>query len=210
MNYASHLLCEPLDGAGQMKADWGLELGEWSLEFWVWMDGFSINNQALFDSDEIYVRFGDAPIPYNLLQVKLRGTQVNTVTPFVPRVWAHVALTYDAAGLFSIYVNGVRDVTLQTKGGAVPVNYLQMICSGATYFRNNCQMAQIRFWNRCITTSQIESNRFYGLKPSSDMIGYWRMDEGQGNICYDCSPNARHAHASAPLTGRSDTRFDGK
>lgn len=212
MNYRSHLKCEPLDEGSDngMAKTWGLNLSEWSLEFWVWMDGYAINNQALFDSDEIYIRFGDAMIDYDLLQIKLRGTQVNTVTHFSPNTWTHVAFTYDTAGLLTIYVNGVKDVTLQTKGGAVPVNYLQMVCSGVQYFRNNCMMAQIRFWNKCITASQIESNRFYSITPTDDMVGYWRMDEGSGDICSDCTKNGRHAHASASLTWRENQRFDGK
>lgn len=209
MNYTSHLKCEPLNGS-DMARTWGYNLNEWSLEFWVWMDGFAINNQALFDSDEIYIRFGDAMIDYDLLQIKLRGTQVNTNTHFSPNTWTHVAFTYDAGGLLTIYVNGVKDVTLQTKGGAMPVNYLQMVCSGSTYFRNNCMMAQIRFWKKCITPSQIDANRFYSITPSDDMIGYWRMDEGSGDICRDCTSNGYHAHASAALTWREDIRFDGK
>lgn len=210
MNYRSHLKCEPLDSKGDMERNWGLALSQWSLEFWVWMDGYAINNQALFDSDEIYIRFGDAMIDYDLMQIKLRGTQVNTVAHFKKETWTHVAFTYDTGGLLTIYINGVKDVTLQTKGGAMPVNYLQMVCSGVTYFKNNCKMAQIRFWNKCITPSQIEANRFYSLKPNDEMVGYWRMDEGKGDICEDCTPNKRHAHASAPLTWHADTRFDGK
>lgn len=210
MNYRSHLKCEPLDSDGEMLQNWGYNLNEWSLEFWVWMDGFRINNQALFDSDEIYIRFGDAMIDYDLLQIKLRGTQVNTIKHFEANTWTHVAFTYDTGGLLTIYINGTKDVTLQTKGGAMPVNYLQMVSSGSTYFRNNCMMSQIRFWKKCISASQIEANRFYSITPTDDMIGYWRMDEGSGDICHDCTQHGRHAHASAPLTWREDVRFDGK
>lgn len=64
----------------------GLSLPEWSIETWVWMDGFQINNQAIINSGgngtEIYIRFGDASIPYNSLQIKTMGSQVNTVTLF--------------------------------------------------------------------------------------------------------------------------------
>ena len=210
MDYTSHLKCEPLDGSGEMARNWGLSLNEWSLEFWVWMDGFAINNQALFDSNDIYIRFGDAMIDFDLLQIKTLGTQVNTVSHFTPETWTHVAITFDTAGLLTIYVNGVKDVTLQTKGGSVPVDYLQMVCSGATYFRNHCMMAQVRFWKKCISASQIESNRYYSIAPTDDMVGYWRMDEGSGDICSDCTSNGRHAHASAPLTWRENQRFDGK
>jgi len=127
----------------------GLSLPEWSIETWVWMDGFQINNQAIINSGgngtEIYIRFGDASIPYNSLQIKTMGSQVNTVTLFEKNKWYHLAITYDATGLVTIYINGEKDVTLQTKGGLANIDGMHIITSG-TWFRDNCMMAQLRLW----------------------------------------------------------------
>lgn len=51
----------------------------------------SYQNQAIFsagpgngiaEDGEIYIRFGDGPIPGNILQIKTQGTQVNAATKF--------------------------------------------------------------------------------------------------------------------------------
>lgn len=214
MNYRSHLKAEPFDAS--KSGTWNLDVKDWSLEFWVRMDGFAINNQAIFNisgaTDGMYIRFGDAMIDYNLLQIKTKGTQVNTVHHFEKNKWTHVALTYDSgSGLLTIYVNGAKDVTLQTAGGPIGiVTGFDMISSGSTYFRNNCELAQVRFWNTARTASEIESNRFYSMRVTNHMIAYWKMDEGKGDILKDSTPNAHHAHASAPLTWKENIRFDGK
>lgn len=147
---------------------WGVTTNEWSLEAWVQMDGFDINNQAIFNSGssdhEVYIRFGDAMIPYNSLQVKTLGSQVNTVTLFEKNKWYHLAFVYNSSGLLSIYINGVLDVTLQTKGGPVRFDKMNMVSSGS-YFRNNCQMAQVRLWKSAISQTQIQSNMYFAVKP---------------------------------------------
>ena len=48
---------------------WNESVTEYSLEFWVQMDGFRINNQAIFNSEDIYIRFGDAMIDYDLMKI---------------------------------------------------------------------------------------------------------------------------------------------
>lgn len=213
MNSSSKLITEPFDADRNGK--WNLDVKDWSLEFWVKMDGFVINNQALFDmsgpGSEVYIRFGDAMIDNDLLQIKTKGTQVNTVSHFKKNTWTHVALTYESgSGLLTVYINGVKDVALQTAGGPLgTINNVKMISSGS-YFRNNCQMAQARFWKTARTAAEIESNRFYSMKVSDQMIAYWKMDEAEGDILKDSTPNAHHAHASAPLQWVPNVRFDGK
>ena len=182
---------------------WGVTTNEWSLEAWVQMDGFDINNQAIFNSGskdhEVYIRFGDAMIPYNSLQVKTLGSQVNTVTLFEKDKWYHLAFVYNSSGLLSIYINGVLDVTLQTKGGPVRFDTMNMVSSGS-YFRNNCQMAQVRLWKTAISQTQIQSNMYFAVKPADpNLIGYWKMDEGKGNAFADCTGHGYDLTAGGTL-----------
>lgn len=188
---------------------WGEMVNEYTLEFWVQMDGFKINNQAIFNSEEIYIRFGDAMIDFDLLQIKTLGTQVNTVTHFAPNKWYHVAFVHDASGLLTIYVNGVKDVTLQTKGGTFPFNFLESVCSGSTYFRNNCKLAQVRLWRKAISATQIVSNMYYAVRNDDpSLMGYWKMNEGSGNTFEDSSVNKRHMYVEDNLQWETDVRFD--
>lgn len=195
--------------------DMNLTTGEWSIETWVWMDGFAINNQAIINSgsgkagraNEIYIRFGDAPIPYNSLQIKTMGSQVNTVTLFEPKKWYHLTITYDAGGLVTIYVNGEKDVTLQTKGGMVNFDRMELVTSGS-WFRNTCKMGQLRLWKKAITPSQIKSNMYLGINPKNpDLMGYWRLDEGKGNVFKDATPNGFDMTAEGSLNWEEDVNF---
>lgn len=191
---------------------WGVTTNEWSLEAWVQMDGFDINNQAIFNSGskdhEVYIRFGDAMIPYNSLQVKTLGSQVNTVTLFEKDKWYHLAFVYNSSGLLSIYINGVLDVTLQTKGGPVRFDTMNMVSSGS-YFRNNCQMAQVRLWKTAISQTQIQSNMYFAVKHADpNLIGYWKMDEGKGNAFADCTGHGYDLTAGGTLVWKEHVRFD--
>lgn len=191
---------------------WGVTTNEWSLEAWVQMDGFDINNQAIFNSGskdhEVYIRFGDAMIPYNSLQVKTLGSQVNTVTLFEKDKWYHLAFVYNSSGLLSIYINGVLDVTLQTKGGPVRFDTMNMVSSGS-YFRNNCQMAQVRLWKTAISQTQIQSNMYFAVKPADpNLIGYWKMDEDKGNAFADCTGHGYDLTAGGTLVWKEHVRFD--
>lgn len=199
-----------------VEKELGLTVNEWSIETWVWMDGFVINNQAIINSgsgkagraNEIYIRFGDAPIPYNSLQIKTMGSQVNTVTLFEKEKWYHLTITYNSGGLVTIYVNGEKDVTLQTKGGPVNFDRMELITSGSQYFRNTCKMGQLRLWKKAISQSQIKSNMYLAVNPKNeDLIGYWRLDEGTGNTFKDATPNEFHMTAEGTLQWENDVNF---
>lgn len=190
----------------------GQSVAEWSIETWVWMDGFDVNNQAIINSGgngtEIYIRFGDASIPYNSLQIKTMGSQVNTITLFEKEKWYHLTLTYDATGLVTIYVNGEKDVTLQTKGGMANIDQMQIVSSGSQWFWANCMMAQLRLWKKAISQTQIKANMYLGVSPDNpDLIGYWRLDEGEGNLLKDSTPNHHDMTAGGTLEWKHDIKF---
>ena len=156
-----------------------------------------------------FFSFGDAMIDYDLLQIKTLGSQVNTVTHFLPNKWYHVAFVHDASGLLTIYINGVKDVTLQTKGGPLTFTFLEMVCSGSTYFKNNCKLAQVRLWRKAITPTQIISNMYYAVKSTDpNLMGYWKLDEGQGNMFEDCTGQGRDMTVEDELKWEKDVRFD--
>ena len=105
--------------------DWGITVDAWTLEAWVRMDGYSINNQAIFTSGsndhEIYIRFGDANRPYNYLQIKSLGGQKQTASDLEANTWYHWAFVYNGTTL-TIYRNGKQDTFFDPpapKGGSV-------------------------------------------------------------------------------------------
>ncbi|MDH6308782.1 hypothetical protein M2451_001348 [Dysgonomonas sp. PFB1-18] len=208
-----YLLAKPLNvsvpilngRSGAVKAapetNWGITTAQWSLECWARMSAYSINNQAIFytgsDDHEIYIRFGDANSPYNYLQIKTLGGQIQTPSDLEANKWYHWAFVYDGTTL-TIYQDGEERMKFDPPapaGGSVRFDYLQMISSGS-YFRDQCAMSQVRLWKTAISQTQIKNNMYYSVNPANpDLISYWPMDEGDGNSFADITGNGHDATA---------------
>lgn len=178
--------------------NWGLALPNYTLEWWVKMSDFSINNQAIINSGgeetELYIRFGDKIYAdatgekFNFLQIKTLGAQFDTGDPtkgkgLTPNVWMHFAITYDAgSGTSIMYMNGNRINTLNTaKGKSMIIDRLQIVSSGSQYFRDKCEMCQIRLWNTTRSEMQIQKSMYYPVNPKHpNLLLYIPMDEGPG------------------------------
>jgi len=182
------------------EGNWGLSLTNYTLEWWVKMSNFSINNQAIFDSgsgdSELYIRFGDLVYSNqsgsgylnNFLQVKTMGGQFDTGDPntsgLEANVWYHFAITYDAAsGTSTLYKNGTAIASLTSAvGQPMIINKLQMVSSGQQYFRDNCELCQVRLWNVTRTANQIKKNMYKEVNyTDKNLILYLPMNEGEGN-----------------------------
>lgn len=223
-----YLLAKPLNvsvpvlngQSGMIKTapeeNWGVTTSQWSLECWARMSAYSINNQAIFNTGskdhEIYIRFGDANRPYNYLQIKTLGGQVQTPSNLEENKWYHWAFVYDGTTLV-IYQNGEEVVKFDPpapKGGSVRFDFVEMISSGS-YFRDRCAMSQVRLWKTAISQTQIKSNMYYSVNPANtNLIGYWPMDEGEGNNFADITGNGHDATAANGVvkTWEHNIRFD--
>lgn len=198
------------------EGDWGITTSQWSLECWARMSAYSINNQAIFNTGskdhEIYIRFGDANRPYNYLQIKTLGGQVQTPADLKANQWYHWAFVYDGTTLI-IYKNGEEVIKFDPpapKGGSVRFDYVEMISSGS-WFRDNCAMSQVRLWKTAISQTQIKNNMYYSVNPANtNLISYWPMDEGEGNIFKDITGNGHDATAANNVvkSWEHNIRFD--
>lgn len=151
--------------------DWGYSLPNYTLEWWSNVNGYSVNNQAIFangGSPELYIRFGDliyssgGRYMNNFLQVKTFGAQFDSGNPTTGNgldagTWYHFAVTYDAAtGVSLLYKNGAQVAQLATAAGQpMVIDHLNMFDSGSQYFKDIVQMAQVRLWNVTRTPDQI-------------------------------------------------------
>lgn len=198
--------------------EWGVSVETYTLEAWVRMSVFSINNQAIFNvraNNELYVRFGDANRPYNYLQVKAHGDGgTETARDWNANQWYHVAIVYNGNELV-IYRDGVRIAGKQVpapKGGMI-INGLQMVSSSSQYFRAECAMSQVRLWNYARSEAEIQNNMFFEVNPKNpNLIGLWPLDEGEGKTFKDATGQNRDMTAGATLIRRweHDVRFDKK
>ena len=170
------------------------------------------NNQAIFGAgpDEIYIRFGDAPIEGNRLQIKTQGTQMNSLALFNEHTWYHLAFVCTGTKLY-LYVNGQLDNSMDLPGKTTNVNSIN-ICSPSTYWLGNAMYSEVRFWQRARSQAEI-ANNMYACDPTTPgLITYYKMNEGEGYSCRDASGNGNNAETNGQAVPEwiQDVRIDGK
>lgn len=170
------------------------------------------NNQAIFGAgpDEIYIRFGDAPIEGNRLQIKTQGTQMNSLALFNEHTWYHLAFVCTGTKLY-LYVNGQLDNSMDLPDKTTNVNNIN-ICSPSTYWLGNAMYSEVRFWQRARSQAEI-ANNMYACDPTTPgLITYYKMNEGEGYSFRDASGNGNNAETNGQAVPEwiQDVRIDGK
>lgn len=170
------------------------------------------NNQAIFAAgpDEIYIRFGDAPIEGNRLQIKTQGTQMNSLALFNEHTWYHLAFVCTGTKLY-LYVNDQLDNSMDLPGKTTNVNSIN-ICSPSTYWLGNAMYSEVRFWQRARSQAEI-ANNMYACDPTTPgLITYYKMNEGEGYSFRDASGNGNNAETNGQAVPEwiQDVRIDGK
>lgn len=170
------------------------------------------NNQAIFGAgpDEIYIRFGDAPIEGNRLQIKTQGTQMNSLALFNEHTWYHLAFVCTGTKLY-LYVNGQLDNSMDLPDKTTNVNSIN-ICSPSTYWLGNAMYSEVRFWQRARSQAEI-ANNMYACDPTTPgLITYYKMNEGEGYSFRDASGNGNNAETNGQAVPEwiQDVRIDGK
>lgn len=202
-----------------IDSDWGVSMSNFSVEFWLWMDGFTVNNQSIIDCSMFYIRMGNTNIPLNTMQINIYaadGTNNKcycTDYKFQKSTWTHVAIVYDATNSKCIfYMNGTKISESSATGGApAKLNKFAFAATNNGYSRNNRMMGQLRLWDKVLTQAEIQANMAGPITVSPEMVGYWKMDEGEGEILHDCTGNGHDAKAvivgNAKVEWRADQCF---
>ena len=170
------------------------------------------NNQAIFGAgpDELYIRFGDAPIEGTRQQIKTQGTQVDSLALFNEHTWYHLAFVCTGTKLY-LYVNGQLDNSMDLPGKTTNVNSIN-ICSPSTYWLGNAMYSEVRFWQRARSQAEIANNMYAcdpttpGLNPNN------KINEGEGYSFRDASGNGNNAETNGQAVPEwiQDVRIDGK
>lgn len=134
------------------------------------------------------LRFGDASINPDRLQLILGGNKYIIDYTFREKQWYHIALTYDGTSV-GFYVNG-RERFSTEKSGVISLSTDGRFHLGQSFnqWRGfNGMMSEVRVWNVARTSSQLRDNAL----DLSDMnavrnqlVAYWKMNEamaGSGN-----------------------------
>ena len=191
-------------------------LNSWTIEMNVNMsllgEGIGVyNNQAIFANvgqNEIYIRFGDAPIDGRMLQIKLMGTQMNSKQLFKANKWYHLAFVY-SAGTLNFYVNGVLD---NTKEGITDKTVIMkgFTMFNTTYFKAQVNVSELKIWEKPRSQAEIVNNMYVCDPASEGLIGYWKFNEGKGNVYKDSSKYGNDLTTEYTPVWIQDVRIDGK
>ena len=161
------------------------------------MDSFDYNNQCVIDCPAFYIRLGNAnnQITKDQMQINIFGTGGENNKGFFnkftlqKKTWTHIAMVYDQSKCH-FYANGEKVQDVEATGVPVPITSITFFNANTL---NDHMMGQVRLWNRVLTQAEIQSNMGGPVAVSSNLVGYWKMDEGQGDVAYDSSGNKNDA-----------------
>jgi len=100
-------------------------------------------------------------------------------------IWYHAAVTYDGS-VFHLYLNGNLEASA-TVNRVPATDGTQNVAAGTTfstagttagYFAG--QMDEVRIWNRGLSATEIQDNRFQELTSGSGLVARWGLNEGSG------------------------------
>lgn len=174
-----------------------LSMDYFTIEFWLWMDSFDYNNQCVIDCPAFYIRLGNAnnQITKDQMQINIFGTGGENNKGFFnkftlqKKTWTHIAMVYDQSKCH-FYANGEKVQDVEATGVPVPITSITFFNANTL---NDHMIGQVRLWNRVLTQAEIQSNMGGPVAVSSNLVGYWKMDEGQGDVAYDSSGNKNDA-----------------
>ncbi|MDE7443913.1 MAG: DUF1735 and LamG domain-containing protein [Muribaculaceae bacterium] len=147
------------------------------------------------ESNQSMFRFGEGGYPVNSLQWVTPSGVSNLIsnTLFDTNRWYTISVTYDGSN-FTLYVDGNKDS--ETAGsavnGVIKFQRIELGMSwtsypGSQYFRG--RIAEIRVWDRPLGSAEIKGN-LCGAKSNADgLVGYWKLNEGEGHVFHDATAN---------------------
>jgi hypothetical protein len=133
-------------------------------------------------------------------QLGILQTDDNVITSSMLDEWQHLAVTFDGAGEAAIYLNGtVLPATVVAPfGTGIRRNRVRALEIGE-FVGFSAIIDEIRLWNIARTADEIaltSKHTLYGNE--SGLLGYWKLDDGQGNDAISTVETAPDASLDAP------------
>jgi hypothetical protein len=148
---------------------------------------------------QVLLRFNENGKPWKTLDiVSVNGRYVTGATgegdsatgAFEPNAWYMISIVWNGNDL-SVYINGEKDTPWQnTISGsqAFNLNRFEIGMSWGGYGGSQSytgRMAEMRIWNIARSQSDIASTLCSVDASSEGLLGYWKMNEGEGHIFHD-------------------------
>ena len=148
---------------------------------------------------QVLLRFNENGKPWKTLDIVAPsgryvtgaiGEGDNETGAFEPNQWYMISIVWDGAQM-SVYINGQKDTPWQnTISGnqGFNLNRFEIGMSWGGYGSSQSytgRMAEMRIWNVARSQSDIASTLCSVDAKSEGLLGYWKMNEGEGHIFHD-------------------------
>ncbi|MDX1521900.1 MAG: LamG domain-containing protein, partial [Anaerolineae bacterium] len=138
------------------------------------------------------------------------GSSFNTkgAMPIPANEWTHLALSYDGDTLRG-YINGAA-ATSPTEGKSTqPIGQGgNLVIGGAPWspkdFAVQGEIRDVRIWDRVLSSEEIVQGMDAPPDDVTHLVGYWKLDDGQGTAVRDSSPRQRHGAFNTAPQWKSD------
>ncbi|MDE2148584.1 MAG: hypothetical protein KGJ55_01875, partial [Gammaproteobacteria bacterium] len=131
----------------------------------------------------------------------------NIISPnSIAGVWTHIAGTYDGTTA-KLYING--ELVGQATGKLDPGNWLSAGLDPIGQEALDGDLDELRIWSYARSADQIRadmSRSLGGTEPG--LIGYWKLNEGNGLVAMDSSPERRTGSVSSAVWVASGAQIE--
>ncbi|UCE19819.1 MAG: T9SS type A sorting domain-containing protein [Gemmatimonadota bacterium] len=119
--------------------------------------------------------------------------------------WQYLAVSYDGEHSIKMYINGAEQVLTHTGTPSGPVqdnSNINLIFGNLPDLTGTFHglIDDVRLWNTVRTGEEIRENmNSYLAGTEPDLVGYWPMNEGNGDTIFDSSDKGSDGHISGAL-----------
>lgn len=154
------------------------------------------------------LRLGDVGVPWNQIQMATRNGNCTDAALTLSELdrWYHIAVTWDGNEIkfyvdgkfiYSDYRSFYNGISLGVAYTGYESEYNRAFWIGYAYNADRTfpgYMSELRIWNRDLTEDELKTeNHFYSVPTDSEgLVGYWKLDGGEGDVVKDYSPSGNN------------------
>lgn len=180
------------------------DMQEFTIEFLVHPNKFGrLISTVLGVEGHFLLRFGDAGVPDNQLQIAAGSNHTNADLAATVGEWSHYTIVFNH-GNIKVYKDGSLKLDEDDRRSAVTfmpygndvaeVNGRRYFWLGYSYEPDRYfdgEMSEVRIWKKCLTKEEINATSHFYFADASDpaLAAYWKCDDAAGLTLKDYSSN---------------------